>query len=401
MLAMPVFWLSFLVEGRTRISSWYGPPLLLIVIATCLSALHAPNPTRGAIVLLKELYLFAWFVTLIGLFAGLSARALRRVMAVWAAVVTLHAVVILAQFLFPPVWHATIGLAGQSREYANFRASGFFVSDKAGDANKAAFFQLLGFVPLLLARLRKSVTLPLATLLFLSILATGSMGTTVALSVGISVAALLLLLVDGSLRFFSKYVTQLALVATVLGVSLAVVLVQNPAYRDHLSSIITGRAEKSSGGRFALWQRGLAAFEEHDVLIWGVGPENFREVDPSGNDNQLHNDTLAFLVERGAMGALGLILIAAVAIARAVHLLRIHSVAGNRDGAPDAAVFLAAIAAVVMASLTHQIFHARELWIVLAVQEGMILQAEGARGARQAMSWITPMSYAAQSRVTS
>jgi len=138
-------------------------------------------------------------------------------------------------------------------------------------------------------------------------------------TVGMSVAGVTLLAVDTSL--FRKYVTQVLLVTTVLGSSLAVVLSQSPRHRDHLESIITGRAARSSGGRLALWQRGLAAFEEHDVLIWGVGPENFREVDPSGNDNQLHNDTLALLVERGVTGALGLARIAVEDTVRSVQVI--------------------------------------------------------------------------------
>lgn len=352
----------------------YGLPLLVILIATCLSAFHAPHPSRGAVVLLKELYLFVWFVTLTALLSGVSQRDLRRMMVVWATVVILHGLLIMAQFLVPQVWHLTIGLAGQSRDYAFFRPSGLFISEKAGDANKAAFFQLMGFVPLILARPPKRVVTFLATLLYLSILATGSMGTTTAVVVGLVASAMTLLVVDKGLRTLRTFLTRVVTIAAFLATSLAIVLSQSPAYRDHLATIITGRAEKSSGGRFALWQRGVDTFIEHDGLLFGVGPDNFRVVDESGNDNQLHNDSLAFTVERGLFGLSGLVLLAIVAITRAVRLLRIRTRDPGSDGLV-VVVFLAAMAAILAASLTHQIFHAREMWVVLAVQEAMILHA--------------------------
>jgi len=373
-VALPFFWIAFVLGGRARTTMSYGPPILVILIATCLSALHAPSPMRGAIVLVKELYLFVWFVTLTVLLSSLHAKVLRRMMAVWAAVVTLHGLLILAQFLVPDIWHLTIGLAGQSRDYENFRASGLFISEKAGDANKAAFFQLAGFVPLALSSFPRRMTTLMAALLFLSILATGSMGTTGALMVGVGISVVTLLFVDKTLRFFRKYVTFLMIVVSFLAGSLAIALDQSPRYRDHLTSIVAGRAEKSSGGRFALWQRGIDAFHEHDVLLWGVGPENFREVDSAGNDNQLHNDALAFMVERGLLGVLGLFLLAVVAIVRAVQLVGIYSRYPDAGGLA-VVVFIAAMGAILTVSLTHQIFHAREMWIVLAVQEAMVVQA--------------------------
>jgi O-antigen ligase len=88
-------------------------------------------------------------------------------------------------------------------------------------------------------------------------------------------------------------------------------------------------------------------------------------------DNQLHNDFLAFSVERGLLGTLGLVLFATLAVSRAAYMLLL----GNKY--PDRAqlavvVFLAAMIAAMVESLTHQVFHFRELWLVLAFQEAML-----------------------------
>ena len=144
---------------------------------------------------------------------------------------------------------------------------------------------------------------------------------------------------------------------------------QNEHYKTQFEQIIIGRADRSSGGRFDLWNRALSVFEDHGVALWGIGPENFREVD--WQNKQLHNDVLAFSVERGLIALTGLVLFAIIAASRAAHLLLLY----NKH--PDPAglvvvVFLAAIAAVMVESLTHQTFHFRELWVVLVFQEAML-----------------------------
>jgi O-Antigen ligase len=162
-------------------------------------------------------------------------------------------------------------------------------------------------------------------------------------------------------------------VKTVLGLAVAggillVVVGSNPTYRDHFEGIILGRAEKSSEGRFSLWQRGLETLRDSDSVILGIGPECFRDVDVL--EKQLHNDLLAFAVERGLIGVLGLLLLAGFAVTRSMLLLQI----GCRDSQVgiSTVVFLGTFAAVLFASLTHQVFHAREIWCVLAVQEALL-----------------------------
>jgi O-antigen ligase len=109
---------------------------------------------------------------------------------------------------------------------------------------------------------------------------------------------------------------------------------------------------------------------EHNAFFWGVGPENFRVVDAAEADNQLHNDTLAFLVERGLIGVLGLALFAGIATRRAFSILQIAGKDPNTAHL-ELVVFLAVIAATMVESLTHQMFRTRELWLVLAIQEAV------------------------------
>jgi hypothetical protein len=263
--------------------------------------------------------------------------------------------------------------AGQATAYAHFRPSGLFISEKAGDANKAAFFQLLGFVPLVLARPSKRIAILLGVMLFSSILATGSMGTTISFTCGLITALILVAVFGRNWDLIIRYAVKSTIVISLFAGLFFIVLSQNQAYEAHFEKIITGRAEKSSGGRFHLWKRGIDVFEEHSALLWGVGPENFREVDAAQTDNQLHNDFLAFTVERGLIAITGLMLFVVIAISRAVYLLQMYTRYLEQIGLVIV-VFPAIIAAMLLVSLTHQIFHAREIWLVLGLQEAMVFR---------------------------
>ena len=109
---------------------------------------------------------------------------------------------------------------------------------------------------------------------------------------------------------------------------------------------------------------------EHSGVLLGVGPENFRVVD--GRDKQLHNDFIAFAVERGLLTGLALALFGLIAMSRAVYLFKAFN---RKRPSLEVVVFMAAIVAILLASLFHQIFHYREMWLVLALQEAMIFKA--------------------------
>ncbi|MBI1880704.1 MAG: O-antigen ligase family protein [Chloroflexi bacterium] len=366
LIALPIFWLSF-VRGRYVINLSYTVAMWVILLASFASTFAAPAPSNSFVVILKEVYVYVWFVTLIAVLSRLNARDFRRILVVWSGIVFLHGFVIVAQFLSPAIWRLTVSFADSLKEFEMYRPSGLFVN-----ANSAAFFQLLGFVPLVLASPSKKVTMILGLLLLPTMLLTGSMGATVALTTGLMIAVITLSL-SGHLVLIIKIFAQLAIIMSLLGGLLFFIISQNQNYQDHFERILFGRSEKSSEGRFDLWQRGFDAYVDNNVLLWGVGPENFREVDAKMTDNQLHNDFLAFSVERGLLGTLGLVLFAIIAVSRAAYMVLICNKYPDRSRLV-VVVFLAAMVAAMVESLTHQTFHFRELWLVLAFQEAMLFK---------------------------
>lgn len=364
LMALPILWLSFL-RGRYVISLSYTVAMWIILVASIASTFAAPAPKNSLIVILKETYAYVWFVTVVAVLARLGTRDLRRILAVWSGVVFLHGFVIVGQFLSPAFWRLTASLADKSTEFDIYRPSGLFMN-----ANSAAFFQLLGFVPLVLVSPSRKAGVILGVLLLPTMLATGSMGATLAFLTGLTVAIIAVSL-SGRLIVTIKIFVQLAIMISLLVGLLFFIVRHNARYQEHFERILIGRSERSSEGRFDLWQRGFDAYIDNNVFLWGVGPENFREVDPRMTDNQLHNDFIAFSVERGLLGTLGLGLFAILAFSRAAYMVLICHKYPDRAQL-TVVVFLAAITAALIESLTHQVFHFRELWLVLALQEAML-----------------------------
>lgn len=368
---LPIVLYLYVLRKPHLISFSYTIPMWFVLTSSFISAFTSPAPTRSMIVILKEVYLFVWFFVVMALLFQLSAKNLRSLMRVWSVVVILHGALMIAQFFSPAVWQFTNELGGNTARYDVYRAAGLFICDKAGCANKAAFFQLLGFAPLLLAGFSNRKTLMLGLFQFASMMTTGSMGATLAFTSGLFVAVFAVAFYKKSLSIVIKYFFRIVLAIIVLGGVLYIIGSQSPDTADHFQRIIVGRFDKSSGGRFNLWGRGIDVLLDHNAFFWGVGPENFRVVDAAQRDNQLHNDTLAFLVERGLIGLVGLGLFAAITLIKGVQILEIFRKNPKRARL-GVVVFLAILGATMVESLTHQVFHTRELWLILAVQEAVL-----------------------------
>lgn len=116
----------------------------------------------------------------------------------------------------------------------------------------------------------------------------------------------------------------------------------------HLSnSVNAARIDRSAGSRLDLWHEGLSRLGEHPL---GVGPEGLANRDLLGRSVEIHNDYLAYLIERGPLGLLGLL-----AFGLALWLF------GGRFGATR--LLLVAIA---IGMMTRETLHFRHLWLFLA-----------------------------------
>ncbi len=395
-IVLPISWL-YLMRVHQTVRLPYVVAMWLILLGSFIGTLAAPDPLNSLTVILKEVYLYVWFVTLAALFTSLDPNYRRRIMLVWSGLVVLHGVLIVAQWLSPDIWRMTSAYIGQFGALDASRQSGLFEN-----ANAAAFFQLMGFVPLLLVGPSRKVALILGMFLFSSILATGSLGATAGFLGGLTIAVIAISIVVGRLGFTVKVFVWLAMAAALMGGLFDFVIRQQPDYLARVEYFYYGRAEGSAEGRFGLWERGVDLLLS-EMPVWGIGPEGFRDVDVAGK--QLHNDLLAFSVERGVAGALGLALFGVVAVSKAIRMLLVYKKHPDQVE-PAVVIFLAAIIAAFVHSQTHQIFHDRSLWLVLALQEAMLFRKMAFEGkleppAHKLSGPAHHRALAAQHRVTS
>ncbi len=211
LMGFPIAILSFIVRPRQFIGLSYIIPMWFVMMSSFLSSFAAPSATNSLMVIIKEAYLFAWFISVTILLYRIRAKDLRIVLYAWSIVVILHGLLMIAQFLSPEIWKLTNSLGGNSARIEGYRAAGLFICDKAGCANKAAYFQLLGFVPLLLAGFSKRTTILLGITLLTSMLTSGSMGATLAFSFGLLVAGITIAFMKKKILLIFKYFIRLVI----------------------------------------------------------------------------------------------------------------------------------------------------------------------------------------------
>jgi hypothetical protein len=367
LLALPVMW-THILRSHQKVHLPFLGAMWMILLASIISMLWARDASTAAIVVLKEIYVYVWFVTMAMLLTKVHAQDLTRLLSIWTAMILLHGLLIIGEFLSTDLWHAVSRFFGPFGQVGEMRPPGLFPN-----ANGAAFFQLMGFVPLILCTRSIRLVVAIGIVVILSIVGTGSLGAAAGLLLGAVVAPLAMAFGGGRRGSLYKLLILLPMIgASLLGLYL-VMASAAPDYEARLAYYFYNRAEHSAEERVGIWQSGWAALSS-DAPLWGVGPGNV--TDPISGKLP-HNDLLAFTLERGVLGALGLLWLGAAVTHKAVRVFR-NSVRFADSALP--VVLLAAVMASLLESQFHQVFHERSMWLVLAVQEALLLRTNRGRG---------------------
>jgi hypothetical protein len=362
LLFFPVCWL-YLIHMRQAIRFPFALGMWFILLGSLIATLFALDPLASIVVITKEVYLYIWFVTVTAVFTSLEAGLVRRILLVWLAVVVLHGVLLIAEFVLPNFYSFMLSFIGSiGIVWSRFigRPAGLFE-----DPVWAALFQMMGFVPLLLVGLRRELSLLLGMVLLLSILATASLGPFTAV-LGASVVAVLLLLLMGS---HLKFLVWLAVVLILAAGLFLFTLSLFPDVQASLQHLTIDRAAHSANERLYLWGGGTEVLFSSKAIL-GVGPNNYRDF---LENKTLHNDFLEFGVERGVLGLLGLVLLGSEALNSAVKIL-LNQIKSGDTARPSGVIFLAMLVGVLLESTTHQIFHFRTVWLGLALLEATLFR---------------------------
>jgi O-antigen ligase len=318
----------------------------------------------GRTAVLIDLYLYVFFVAAVNDLRH-DRRALGAVLATWAITALVWAALANGiTFHFLPDSLARLIL---SNSRALNRASA-----TADNPNLAASYFLVSlFVLAASPRPRTRWLRWLAgAWLILAIYSTGSVAGLVGLFTGIGV-----LLGSFLVRRAGSTARQTQVVVALMIVAVAVVsglIVRTLVSRSVLGDVATisaaqkqggvfqnslGRSNRSLNGRLTLWTQGLQETAGRGNELFGVGAG---EAKYTVDYKSLHNDVLAYLVERGIIALFGLAILYWLVFRQAMRVL-----------GPRGPTGLHALGAAVFAnfafSMTHQTLHFRHVWLLLAL----------------------------------
>ena len=327
----------------------------------------ATSGSYGVLALAKDAYLYLWFVALV---AMLDPRgSLRGVRLAWVWVACLETVFIVVQAMV--FQHLSLHTVLVDRRL--FRAVGTFTNpNMLADYMIKSIFVLLGLV----MEVRWWLLAPAFALMCLGIITTKSNGGLMSLLAGIAIWAVAWAWVRGIRRDRLAGVIALGLGVMIAGVwAHAEFGLGDQVVRQVVAHSYMGSMGNSNDQRQQIWHR-LGDMMSKNPL--GIGPKQSsqqelqigeRERPESFGSKEAHDDYLAFLVERGPLGLLGL-LIGMVMVARMV--LGGRKVIARRLGSPAAgaamwAACVGGLAASSIHSLVIEKLHFRHFWFFLAM----------------------------------
>jgi hypothetical protein len=364
-------------------------PLALIVAASVVATVASLSLPDSLLSLLIEAYLIVLFLSVANDLRG-DRRALRVALTVWAVAALGWAAVFIG-------FHYQLLPEGlQQLLVENSKGGGYRVSGASKNPNLAASYMMTSFFVLLASPWprRRLARLAAAGWLLLATWVTGSNGALLGLIAGVAVLVVAACLRGSRTRRQRLQVVGVALAAGVLALSAVLLLVGVPQVgvsdvqavarqeREGVLGGSVGRLDRSVGSRLTIWSNAWRGTGSRMVV--GVGPGAAPRIPfATGTLRRgLHNDYLAFLIERGVLGVLGLLAFCAIVLRWSARLLA----ALPRDDA-SGRWRLAGLAGGVVANLllatNHESFHFRHLWLLLGLAwaASQLVAEEAARDA--------------------
>ena len=349
--------LLWAVTTGPRLHLPYAISVAILAAAGALSALLGDFPYEGLVALVQEVTLLAWCAAIANL--ARSPAALKSVLGAWSWSAIAWASVLVVS--------ATAGweLAGVESSDGTRAALTF------GNSNLAASYFVLSLMVILASGRPRNVVLRAAgsVMVVVALVLTGSLAGFLGLVVALAVAAV----AATSRRAGPLAATALLVGLLVAGGIGAVVAARYDAAGTARSSqnlllrSSLGRGPESASERATLLEEQIELFTTGDLL--GRGPASTKSTLESLQapyPREAHNDYLAALIERGAIGAVGMVLLIGAVAMRAGGIVGSLVPSFRRSLATTAPLVGALVAAGVMA-FSHEVLHQRHLWALLGV----------------------------------
>lgn len=339
-------------------------PMWLILISSLVATLVGFALPRSIIAIVQEVYLFAWFIVLTNILKTFSRSDLDRLMKVWSVIACAEALTTLMGMLRigPRMFYASFFYADPNRERAIISSAGF--SRAVGtfvNPNATAAYLSISFFVLLATSWPIWLRLVLGMWILAGMFGTGSMGALFS-----TLGSLVILLpVDSIVR--NRQVTTLwgAIVGIGTGVLAAMLFILSlwPSLvsgvgldtSGRLFALTLGRFPRSMTSRLGRIDRSWSIYSRHP---WGTGPSAYASLGLSA-----HNDYVAFLFERGPVGAIGWLWMVGAAL---LAPLRAAYQRTDRHQRWQVLALWAGFLACAMNAFTHEVSHFRQVWVLMA-----------------------------------
>jgi O-antigen ligase len=347
-----VMWVAY---RQQRLVVPYGVAVGTMVLAGTVAGLAGRWPGLAIVALIQDVFLLTWAAALATL--STSAAALDALLRTWVWSGT--------------AWALAFVIGTTSAVTAGPDASR--VSFTFGDQNAAGlYFVLTLLIMVATGRPRPRLArIGIAGLLLVAVLYTGSLGAISGLLLG---AACGIVLGVRDRRGLAAAITVSA--ALVLAAASIVVLIQRTdlvaAAHESPHALVRnsiGREAQSSSERAVLRAESFQLWRSSDVI--GSGPASTKQVleaDQAPYAKEAHNDWLATLIERGLLGAIGLLLLAGELMLRGHgSWARSRVDPGLRRVLVRPGYLAAGLACVLAFSVTHEVLHDRTVWTLFGV----------------------------------
>ncbi len=360
----------------------YVVPIALLAITGLLAAMLSVQPDASSLAVVQDLFVFAWAAAIAN--AVLISDTLSIILASWAWSAIAWASIVVVTLMLHQPW-----LPGL--QHSGHRAQLLF-----DNPNMAGNYFLLSFFVLLLSRQpRNRVVRALAYLIVVTaIVLTGSNGALLSLAVGGAVAGLFalwrrtsmeMIILIGSITV--ALVVGLVFFAAESGILSSIDNSSNPILKRSLA-----RSPKSAEGRRSLFTEEFDLYRNGSFV--GIGPATTKanlELSSGQIVKEAHDDYLATLVERGPIGAVGLLLLMAAVGVRAFSVARRPPPKLFARMLNNPSAIIGIVVAMAVFATTHEILHYRHVWAFLGILGGIYLFGRPMPSTRVRVGSVSPV----------
>jgi hypothetical protein len=366
--------ITFLWLGSTKTPAHlpYAGAVSLIVIGGTIGAFRSPVQALSTLTIIEDIYLLIWAMAVANVVR--TPAALRTVLRTWCVTA--------------PIWAlALILFVAKSGTGVLNTTTGSRASFAFGDDNGLALYFVVTLMVIWACRTPRNRILRAAAIgtLLIAIALTGSLAGILGLVAGVAAVVTVTIAVRRDVVAAMSFVLVALVLFGALWVSAAPIArwAQSSKYAVIRNSL--GREAASKTGRQLLTDEAWQLYRTDGSL--GVGPASTKTWlagDQAPYVKEAHDDWTAALVERGAIGLIGVGFLFAVFALRATRIAdpkRLSDAFVRVIPAP--AALMGAVVTIAVYSVTHEVLHDRTAWAAMGLVAGVFLWARRDAGAER------------------